>query len=94
MKHLRTQSGGSFTADNFRGNGALTILYPTPDWLLSKPLESQGIIDVLELFRSRGGGGAHISVKLPQLSYGKCIRWDIGCVCVLFIDQEDVSIYK
>ena len=35
------------------------------------------LLDVLKLVRSRGG---HISVKLPQLSYGKCIRWDIGCV--------------
>ena len=44
----------SITAHNFEGNGTLTILYPTPDWLLSWPvaLESQEIIDVLELFRS------------------------------------------
>ena len=48
--------------DNFQVNGALTILYPTPDWVLSSPLESQEIIDVLELFRLQE---ANITFKSP-----------------------------
>ena len=34
VKRLRAQSE-DFMADSFRGNRALTVLYPTPDWLLS-----------------------------------------------------------
>ena len=63
---------GLFTVDNFRGNGTLTILYPTPEWL-----ESQEIIDVLELFRSLE---VNITVE-PQPSHG---RWDITPLLFFF----------